>query len=69
MVGYFPIFFNKEENINLMWEVSKDDIKEFRCCLQKDKSLGPYGWLVEFFLGLYELISEDLLKVVEECRL
>jgi len=35
---------------------------------QKDKSPGPDGWTVEFFLGLYELIGADILRVVEETR-
>jgi hypothetical protein len=33
---------------------------------QKSKSQGPDGLSVEFFLGLYDLIKEDLLKVVQE---
>ena len=35
---------------------------------QKDKSPGPDGWPIEFFLGFFYLIGGDLLKVVEESR-
>jgi len=36
---------------------------------QKDKSPGPNGWTIEFFLGFYDLLKVDLLRVVEESRL
>ena len=36
---------------------------------QKDKSPGPDGWPIEFYLGFYDLFGRDLLKVVEESRL
>lgn len=32
---------------------------------QKDKSHGPNGWYVEFFLGLYEFLGSNLLVMVE----
>jgi hypothetical protein len=35
---------------------------------QKDKSHGPDGWLMDFFLGFYDLIEGDFLRVVEESR-
>lgn len=33
---------------------------------QGDKTLGPDGWSVEFYLGFYDFLGGDLLKVVEE---
>lgn len=33
---------------------------------QKDKILGPYGWPIEFYLGFYEFLGKDLMRVVEE---
>jgi len=35
---------------------------------KKDKSLGPDGWSIEFYLAFYDLLALDLLQVVEECR-
>ena len=35
---------------------------------QKDKFPNPYGWPIEFFLRFYELIEEDILKVIEKSR-
>jgi retron-type reverse transcriptase len=36
---------------------------------QKDKIPGPDGWNIEFYLGFFELIGKDILKVVEESKL
>ena len=36
---------------------------------QKDKTSGPDGWTIEFFLDLFELLGEDLLRVIEDTRL
>jgi len=52
----------------LMEEVRKSELEEVLHSFQKDKSPGPDGWPVEFYLGLLELLGEDLLKVVEESR-
>eukprot|EP00253_Pinus_taeda_P015629 PITA_15629 len=35
---------------------------------KKDKSPGPDRWTIEFYLAFYELLGQDLLNVVEECR-
>lgn len=35
---------------------------------QKDKSPGPAGWPIEFFLGFYDFFGEELLNVIEESR-
>jgi hypothetical protein len=32
---------------------------------QKDKGVGPNGWPIEFFLGFYEVIEDDLMKVIK----
>jgi hypothetical protein len=32
------------------------------------KSLGPNGWTMEVYLGFYELMEEDILRVVEESK-
>jgi hypothetical protein len=34
----------------------------------KDKSLGPDGWMVEFFFFFFDLVGDDLLEAVEESR-
>lgn len=34
--------------------------------MRKGKSLGPDGFLVEFFQGFWDIIKLDLLEVVQE---
>ena len=36
---------------------------------QKDKSPGPDGWTIEFFLGLHDMIDPDLLQVIEDTHI
>ena len=50
----------------LMEEVNEDELLEVMRSFQKDKSPGPDGWAIEFFVGLYELIGSDLLQVIED---
>jgi hypothetical protein len=35
---------------------------------KKAKSLGLDGWLVELLIGFYEVIEEDLMRIIEEYR-
>jgi hypothetical protein len=35
----------------------------------KDKSPGPNGWTVEFYLHFFDLVGPDLLELVEDTRL
>eukprot|EP01018_Ginkgo_biloba_P000430 Gb_04206 [translate_table: standard] len=58
----------KEDNKILMDEISKYELKEVLVSFQKDKSLGPDGWPVEFFIGFSEVIEEELMRVIEESR-
>ena len=69
VVELFPRFVEEEDNLALMEEVTEEELKGVLQSFQKDKSLGPYGWSIEFFLELYEILGEDLLKVVEDTRL
>jgi hypothetical protein len=66
---YFPRFFEEEENRALMEEISKEEMKEVLHSFQKDKISGLDGWTVELFIGIYELIREDILRVVGETRI
>jgi hypothetical protein len=44
---------------------SKNVLKLF----QRDKSSGPDGWTIEFFSFFFDLVSSDLIQMVEESRL
>ena len=47
-------------------------LKELESILRmcdKEKSPGPYGWTVEFFLAFWDLVGMDVLAMFEEVRL
>jgi hypothetical protein len=66
---YFPSFVDEEKNQNLYAEVTEVELKDTMQSFQKDKIPGPDGWSIEFYLGFFELIGKDILKVIEESRL
>jgi hypothetical protein len=66
---YFPRFVEEEDNRLLMSKITEKELLEFLDNFQKDKSPGPDGWTIEFFLGCYEIIGTDLLKMVEDTRI
>ena len=47
-----------------MEEVSEEELKATLNNFQKDKILGPDGWIVEFFLVGYDTIGPGLLQLV-----
>jgi hypothetical protein len=69
MVGLFPRMVNEEEVMLLEKPVSKEEVLEVLKGFAKDKSPGPDGWTVEFYLHFYDLVAKDLLDVVEESHL
>jgi hypothetical protein len=69
MVQYFPSFTSEEDNRMLMEKVTLEELKAVLNSFQKDKSPGPDGWTIEFFLGFFDSIGQDILSLVEETRL
>jgi len=67
--NFFPGFVNPQNNQNLMEEVGREELLTTLQSFQKYKSLGPYGLLVEFFLGHFDFVNEDLRKVIEETKI
>jgi len=63
-----PIFFNEEDNQALLEEVGKEELYQTLQSFQKGKTHGPEGLPMEFFLGYYDFIEEDLRRVVETTR-
>jgi len=51
-----------------MVEVIEAKLKEVLHSFQKDKSPGPDGWTIEFFMGLYDILGQDILKLVEDTK-
>jgi hypothetical protein len=56
---------DEEGNKDIFVEVNEHELKETLHSFQKDKSSGPDGWPIEFYIGFYELLGYDLLHVVK----
>jgi hypothetical protein len=65
---YLPSFVTDQGNQDLFAEVTEKELNETLQIFQRDKSPGPDGWTIKFFRGFYDLLSKDLLKVIEESR-
>lgn len=52
----------------LMAAITEGELKDVLHSFQKYKILGPDGCPIEFYLGLFELVGGDLLRVVKESR-
>jgi hypothetical protein len=59
---------NDEETGPLYNPVTLEELKSILFQLKKDKSLGPNGWTVEFFIFFFDLVGEYLLDMVEDSR-
>jgi hypothetical protein len=68
VVRLFPRFFNDEMNEIMESEVTKEELKVVLGNFKKAKSPGPDGWIVEFFLGFYDFLEDEFLRVIEESR-
>jgi len=64
----FPCFVDDEDRESLMTPVTKHELLVVMKTFQKGKSLGLDGWTIELFLGFFDLLGDEILKVVEESR-
>ena len=68
MAQMFPSFVDEEGNRDLMREVTEEELKKVMGSFQKDKSPGPDGWTIDFFLDLFHILGKHLLQVIEDSR-
>ena len=64
----FPRYVDEAGNRDLMKEVMEEELKKVMGSFQKDKSPGPDGWTIDFFLDLFDFLGKDLLQVIEDSR-
>jgi len=64
---HFPRFVYEDDAEKLFAPVTSGELEGTLKWFKKDKSPGPDGWTIEFYLAFYEILGQDLLKVVE-CR-
>ena len=59
-----------EEDIDrFLKPISAQEVEAILKGFKKDKSPGPDGWPVEFFLAFFDLVGRDLVLAVEQARL
>jgi hypothetical protein len=69
VVSYFPRMIEEEKNKSLFRVATKEELRRVLHTFQKDKSLGLDGWPAEFYLDFFEVLGDDILKVVEDIML
>jgi len=67
--GLFVPLVRVEDLVILDRPCTKLELWEALNSFARDKSPGPDGWIVEFFLHFFELMGDDLLDLVEYSRL
>lgn len=68
VVQLFPRFTDMEEAEHHNREVTMGELEATLKWFKRDKSPGPDGCSIEFYLAFFEVIRNDLLKVIEKCR-
>ena len=68
VLQHFPRFFGQEENLSLGREITLDEVERILKLSAKEKSPGPDGWPVEFYLGFSDVVGKDLLEVVKQSK-
>ena len=69
VVMLYPSMLSFEDACGFIESVSLIEIEGALRSFKKDKSPGPNGWPVEFFLHFFDLVGRDLLKAVESSRI
>lgn len=64
----FNRYVEQEQEDDLNCSVTKGEIEGVLKWFKKDKSPGPDGWPIEFFIHFFELIGNDLLLAIEDSR-
>jgi hypothetical protein len=68
LADLFPQMVNEEDSRSLYRPVTIEELKSVLFHFKKEKSPGPDGWTIEFFIFFFDLVGEDLLAFVEDSR-
>lgn len=66
IISKFSRMVKDEENEELFSPVLKEELLVVLKLFQRDKSPEPDRWPIEFFVDFFEIITNNLLKVLEE---
>lgn len=64
----FPRYVDQENSEELLKEVTMDELEATLKWFKKDKSPGPDGWTIEFYISFFDILGHDLLRLVEDSR-
>eukprot|EP00253_Pinus_taeda_P020940 PITA_20940 len=64
----FPRYIEQEDYEELQKEVTMVELEATLKWFKKDKSPGPNGWTIEFYLAFFDILGNDLLKIVEDSK-
>eukprot|EP00253_Pinus_taeda_P032611 PITA_32611 len=64
-----PEMFDEDSYENFIKPVTEDELLSAIKSFKKDKSPGPDGWPIEFFMHFYDMFKMDLLRMVEASRM
>jgi hypothetical protein len=68
-IRLYPRMVQEDDVLFLEKVVTLEELLKVLKGFAKDKSPGPDGWTVEFFLFFFDLVGPDLLAMVEDTRL
>jgi len=69
LLKVFPRLALDGDNLRMGLSVTLHEIEVVLKACAKEKSLGPDGWMVEFFIGFWDLIGTEVLELVKESRM
>jgi len=67
-IQLYPRVFNDEDCRSLGRPVTLQEIEKILKVCAKEKSPGPDGWTVEFYLGFWDILGPEILRLTEEIR-
>eukprot|EP00253_Pinus_taeda_P036191 PITA_36191 len=65
----FPQMFDGEQNDYIFQPITEEELLETMKSFKKDKCPGPDGWMIKFLIHFFDLIKQDLLRMVEASRI
>lgn len=64
----YRIMFDEKQNDLLYAKVTEEELLLIMKSFQKDKSSGPDGRTIDFFIRFFDILKSDILNMVEESR-
>ena len=64
----FPRFVSPDDHDDLTKEVTMAELESTIKWFKKDKSPGPDSWTIKFYIAFFDLMADDILKIIELSR-